>query len=94
MHRPLGVVFVRLRPTEVGEHASEMLGNTLVTVQTGADGKLVAGLLVSGASLNAGGAGAVLRDGDGAAVVLHAQPDDQRTDPSGNSGGRIACAVL
>lgn len=33
-------------------------------------------------------------DGDGAALVIHAQPDDYRTDPSGNSGARIACGVL
>ena len=35
-----------------------------------------------------------LVDGDGAAVVIHAKPDDYRTDPSGNSGDRIACGVL
>jgi Cu-Zn family superoxide dismutase len=37
---------------------------------------------------------AQLFDGDGTAVVIHANADDYRTDPSGNSGGRIACGVL
>ena len=32
--------------------------------------------------------------GDGSAIVIHADPDDQRTDPSGNSGARIACGIL
>jgi Cu-Zn family superoxide dismutase len=35
-----------------------------------------------------------LADADGTALVIHADPDDYKTDPSGNSGDRIACAVL
>lgn len=27
-------------------------------------------------------------------LVLHANPDDDKTDPTGNSGGRIACGVI
>ena len=33
-------------------------------------------------------------DADGASVVVHAGPDDHRTDPSGDSGDRIACGVI
>lgn len=35
-----------------------------------------------------------LFDADNAALVIHAAPDDYRTDPSGNSGARIGCGVL
>jgi Cu-Zn family superoxide dismutase len=35
-----------------------------------------------------------LFDADGTAIVVHAANDDQRTDPSGSSGSRIACGVL
>ena len=37
---------------------------------------------------------AALFDADGTAIVIHADADDYRTDPTGNSGGRIACGVL
>ena len=41
-----------------------------------------------------GGSVADLLDADGAALVIHAKADDQKTDPSGDSGDRIACGVL
>lgn len=33
-------------------------------------------------------------DDDGTAVVIHADADDYRTDPTGNAGSRIACGIL
>ena len=32
--------------------------------------------------------------GGGTSLVIHASADDQKTDPSGNSGDRIACGVI
>jgi Cu-Zn family superoxide dismutase len=63
----------------------------LPNITIGADGSghldtRVKGMLSGGAT--------PLLDADGAAVVLHASADDYMTDPSGNSGGRIACGVI
>jgi len=36
----------------------------------------------------------VLRDADGSALVIHANPDDHVSQPIGGAGGRVACAVI
>jgi Cu/Zn superoxide dismutase len=30
----------------------------------------------------------------GTALVIHAKPDDKKTDPSGSAGDRVACGVI
>ena len=58
--------------------------------------RVVAGLLVPGARLTGRdyGTGPIMHDYDGTSLVIHAKADDEKTDPSGNSGDRIACAIL
>ena len=74
------------RDNPQGQHLGD-LPNLLV----GTDGVGSLEYRIDGAALS-GRRG--LLDDDGAAVVVHANPDDYRTDPSGNSGARIACGVL
>ena len=66
-----------------GHHAGD-----LPNVEVAANGVLGATVVLSGASM------ATLLDADGASLVIHAAADDYATDPSGNSGPRIACAVI
>lgn len=41
-----------------------------------------------------GGETPLLLDDDGAALIIHKGADDYKTDPAGDAGERIACAVL
>ena len=63
----------------------------LPNLVVGADGRGTLEATVAG-SLTPGQA--PLFDANGTAFIVHAGTDDQRTDPSGNSGARIACAVV
>lgn len=61
-----------------------------LVVGAGGDGSV--SYRVNGAGLTSGQY--PVADADGAALIVHAQADDYRTDPSGNAGGRLACAVI
>ena len=66
-----------------GQHAGDM-----PNLDVGEDGRGTLEYTLEGATLDG------LLDGDGSALVVHEGPDDQKTDPSGDSGSRIACGVF
>lgn len=70
-----------------GPHAGD-----LDNLEVGEAGSGGATITLNDTSIS-GGLSPIL-DEDGAALMIHAKADDYRTDPSGNSGDRIACAVL
>ena len=72
---------------EGGPHAGD-----LPNLHVGANGEGKAEFLSSFFTLEGGPLAAL--DGDGAALVVHAQPDDYRSHPSGESGDRLACGEI
>jgi Cu-Zn family superoxide dismutase len=78
---PLGAHHGTLNPA--GPHMGD-LPNLIV----GSDGRATMAANITGATM------AGLLDADGSAIVVHADPDDMTSDPSGNSGARIACGVF
>jgi len=71
-----------------GPHAGD-----LPDLVVGPDGTAQAEMMVAHVSLDPTGATSLLQ-AEGTAVVIHANPDDQKTDPAGNAGARIACGVI
>jgi Cu-Zn family superoxide dismutase len=71
------------RQNPQGSHHGDM-----PNISIGADGRGTLRFTLPDARL------AELFDADGAALVVHANADDERSDPSGNSGGRVACGVI
>lgn len=70
-----------------GPHAGDM--NNFMVNRNGTANSTVTDLKV-----NLGDDGNSLFTGGGTALVIHAKADDQKTDPSGNSGDRIACGTI
>jgi len=70
-----------------GPHAGDLLN-----LQVNADGVGKASLLDSNATLGEG-PNSLFHEG-GTSLVIHADADDYKTDPAGNSGPRIACGVV
>ena len=85
-YNPAGRQHGTLNPA--GPHAGD-----LPNITVGADGRVSltdAGITVTmNETVRAG-----LFDANGSALLIHAGADDYRTDPSGNSGARIACGVV
>jgi Cu-Zn family superoxide dismutase len=69
-----------------GHHAGDMKNFTV-----GANGKAKVKLEDSEVTLKDGPHSLLT---NGAAIVVHAKADDYKTDPSGNSGDRVACGVI
>jgi superoxide dismutase, Cu-Zn family len=64
----------------------------LPNLTVGANGKGKLNFSVKGATLG-DGPNSLFHDG-GTSLVIHAKADDLMSDPSGNSGDRIACGVI
>lgn len=69
-----------------GPHAGDLPNQTV-----GQDGKMMVEVFNPNVAFNGK---ATLFDKDGSALVVHSTADDYRSQPSGNSGDRIACAVI
>jgi Cu-Zn family superoxide dismutase len=70
-----------------GHHAGDLQNLTV-----DAQGKAKVKVVVTGVTLGDGPNS--LFQPQGTALVIHANPDDNKTDPAGNAGPRIACGVI
>ena len=82
---PGGKQHGKLNPA--GPHAGDL--PNLVVAASGEGG-----LDVTTKAVTLGPGPTSLWSGTGTAIVVHASPDDEKTDPTGNSGARIACGVV
>lgn len=72
------------------EGDGESHGGDLLNAVADADGNARVDVLATGVSLGTGDPDDVI----GKAVIVHEQPDDYETQPTGDAGGRLACGVI
>lgn len=70
-----------------GPHAGDLPNLTVTPDSVGR-----AQVMLTGWTLAPEGARSI--SSPGTSLVIHADPDDEQTDPTGNSGARIGCAVI
>ena len=68
-------------------------GDLPTNVNVGEDHKGEASFVLTSISLDPAAANSLMLNG-GTSVVVHEKADDEKTDPSGNSGNRMACGVI
>lgn len=68
-------------------------GDMPQSISVGEDHTGEATFVLSSISLDPAAANSLFLNG-GTSIVIHAKADDQKTDPSGDSGNRIACGVI
>ena len=71
-----------------GQHAGDM-----PNLHIPADGALMVEVLNPAVTLEKGKPNSLFGP-EGTALIVHAGKDDYKTDPTGDAGGRIACAVV
>jgi Cu-Zn family superoxide dismutase len=73
-----------------GRHdAAERHAGDLPSLKADASGRVEVHLQLAGVAIGSGPADIV-----GRGLIVHADPDDYRTQPTGNAGARIACGVI
>lgn len=65
----------------------------LAHLVVGSDGRGSVSFVAPHLSLNRAASNG-LAFGQGTAIVIHASSDDEKTDPAGNSGARVACGIV
>jgi Cu-Zn family superoxide dismutase len=71
-----------------GHHAGDM-----PNLDVPSSGELTIELVNNAVSLDKSAPNSLFKS-EGTSLVIHAVPDDYKSDPAGNAGGRIACGVI